>query len=79
VIHNFTWRDTKNEINIKKLLTTRDTSKSFDDSDIDYSGIDSMSDEEVHEGALSDPDAQPITKEQYEQFKRVTPFARKKG
>lgn len=34
---------------------------------------DKMTEEEVHQGALSDPDAQPATEEQLKKFKRVNP------
>ncbi len=57
----------------KDTTCTRDTSKPFDDSNIDYSAIDNMTDEEVHKAALEDPDAQPQTKKELEQFKRVNP------
>lgn len=45
----------------------------FDDSDIDWTEFDNMSDEEVHRRALADPDAQPLSKEQIKRFKRVNP------
>ena len=65
------------ENNMSKETTyTRDTNKPFDDSDIDYSAIDNITNEEIQEGAISDPDAQPQTKEQLSKFKRVKP---KKG
>lgn len=40
---------------------------------IDKKLIDDMSDKELHKRALSDPDAQPLTKEQLKHFKRVNP------
>ncbi len=57
----------------KETTYTRDTSKPFDDNDIDYSTIDKMTDEKVHKAALDDPDAQPQTEEELKQFKRVKP------
>ncbi len=60
-------------MNEKKTTYTRDTDKPFDDSDINYSGIDNLSDDEVHERAISDPDAQPVTKKQFKEFNRVRP------
>ena len=40
---------------------------------IDKDLIDNMTDEELHQRALSDPDAQPLTEEQLKHFKRVNP------
>jgi len=40
---------------------------------IDEKLISNMSDEELHKRALSDPDAQPLTKDQLKHFKRVNP------
>lgn len=57
----------------KKSTYTRDTNKPFDDSDIDYSIIDSMTEDDVHKGAVADVDAQPVTEKQSEEFRRVTP------
>jgi hypothetical protein len=37
----------------------------------DWSSLDAMTEEEKHAAALSDPDAQPITKEKWERMKRV--------
>src|SRR5215467_15845085 len=37
----------------------------------DWSSLDAMTAEEKHAAALSDPDAQPITKEKWQQMKRV--------
>lgn len=37
-----------------------------------------MTEEEIHEAALSDPDAQPLTEEQMKKFKRVNPLPKKK-
>jgi len=36
-----------------------------------------ITEEEVHEAALSDPDAQPLTEEELKQFKPVNPHLRK--
>jgi len=38
----------------------------------DYKEALEMTEEEVHEAALSDPDAQPLTEEQMKKFKRVS-------
>ncbi len=48
----------------------------FDDSDIDWTEFDNMSDEEAHRRALADPDAQPLSEEQIKRFKRVNPKKR---
>jgi len=40
---------------------------------------DKMTEEEVRAGALSDPDAQPSTKEQLKKFKRVNPDSKDKS
>jgi putative transcriptional regulator len=37
----------------------------------DWSSLDAMTAEEKHAAALSDPDAQPTTKEKWERMKRV--------
>jgi putative transcriptional regulator len=41
----------------------------------DWSGLDAMSDEERHAAAISDPDAQPLTPEDFKRMAR-TPQAR---
>ena len=38
----------------------------------DWSKFDAMSDEEVHKAALSDPDAQPLTRRQLAKMRRVS-------
>ncbi len=40
---------------------------------------DEMTAEEIHQGALSDPDAQPATEEQLKKFKRVNPHLKRKS
>ncbi len=37
----------------------------------DKDALDQMTEEELHEAALDDPDAQPLTEEQLKHFKRV--------
>ena len=37
----------------------------------DWGALDAMTAEEKHAAALSDPDAQPITKEKWDRMKRV--------
>jgi len=44
----------------------------------DKEAIDKMTEEEIHNAALSDPDAQPLTEEQLKHFKRVNPNIPKK-
>jgi len=39
----------------------------------DYDKALEMTEEEVHDAAMSDPDAQPLTDEQMSKFKRVNP------
>ncbi len=39
----------------------------------DKDALDQMTEEELHEAALDDPDAQPLTEEQLKHFKRVNP------
>ena len=38
----------------------------------DWKEVDAMTEEEIHAAALSDPDAQPVTPEELEEFKPVT-------
>ena len=38
----------------------------------DWEQVDTMTEEEIHAAALSDPDAQPVTSEELEEFKPVT-------
>ena len=38
----------------------------------DWKQVDGMTEEEIHAAALSDPDAQPVTPEELEEFKPVT-------
>lgn len=50
----------------------------FTVSEDDYKDMRNMTDEEVHEAALSDPDAQPLTEEQLEKLKPVDPKSKRK-
>ncbi len=43
----------------------------------DYTKMREMTEDEVHEAALSDPDAQPLTEDELKQFKPVNPNLRK--
>ena len=38
----------------------------------DWEQVDAMTEEEIHAAALSDPDAQPVTPEELEEFKPIT-------
>ena len=38
----------------------------------DWKQVDAMTEKEIHAAALSDPDAQPVTPEELEEFKPVT-------
>jgi len=42
----------------------------------DKETLEKLSEQELHEAALSDPDAQPLTEEQLKRFKRVNPNLR---
>ncbi len=44
----------------------------------DKEALDKMTEEELHNAALSDPNAQPLTEEQLKHFKRVNPNLPKK-
>lgn len=44
-----------------------------------YTKMRKMTDEEVHDAALSDPDAQPLSEEQMKKFKRVHPLPKKES
>lgn len=44
----------------------------------DKKALDEMTEEELHEAALEDPDAQPLSEEQLKRFKRVNPNLPKK-
>ena len=52
----------KNESTMKKMP---------DPTKHDWSRLDAMSDEERHAAALSDPDAQPLTEEDFKRMKRT--------
>ncbi len=57
------------------------TNTHFTGTTLIYEGQQSIrckSENEVHKAALEDPDAQPQTKKELEQFKRVNPFAKKR-
>jgi len=45
-------------------------------SDTDWEKVRALTEEEIHDAALSDPDAQPLTEEELEQF---TPVIHKGG
>ncbi len=51
----------------------------FDNSDVDWTEFDKMTDEEAHQKALADPDAQPWTEEGLKGFKRVNPKKKEGG
>jgi putative transcriptional regulator len=42
----------------------------------DWTAFDAMSDEEAYKAALSDPDAQPLTRQQLAKMRRVSPAKR---
>jgi len=44
----------------------------------DKETLDDLSEKELHEAALDDPDAQPLSEEQLRHFKRVNPNLPKK-
>jgi len=44
----------------------------------DNEALDKMTEDELHEAALDDPDAQPLSDEQLKHFKRVNPNLPKK-
>ncbi len=54
---------------MRKEFTMRQTDRGR--AKTDWSALDAMTEEEKHAAALSDPDAQPITKEKWERMKRV--------
>jgi putative transcriptional regulator len=61
---------------MKKTATTRVTRKSGDPplrSATDWERLGKMTDEDVIAAARSDPDAQPLTKEEIARFRRVSP------
>ena len=45
---------------------------------MDEEAVNNMTEEALHQAALSDPDAQPLTEEQMKHFKRVNPNLPKK-
>jgi putative transcriptional regulator len=57
---------------MKNARTTKRSAKKS----TDWTKFDAMSDEEVHKAALSDPDAQPLTKRQLAKMQRVSPAKR---
>lgn len=50
--------------------TTKKTAKTETDQH-DWAALDAVSDEEKHAAALSDPDAQPLTEDDFRRMKRV--------
>ena len=55
--------------------TTKHACKTSESPDIDWSAFDAMTDEERHQAALLDPDAQPLTDEDMDRMRR-TPRAK---
>lgn len=61
-----------------KIITRKhNPDEPFDDSDIDYSKADSMTEEQIEEAAKADPDAQPLTEEQTNKLKIRRPHLKK--
>lgn len=54
-------------MNAKPIVTKMQKGKT------DWEAVKSMTDDEIDKAAISDPDAQLLTKEQLSQFKRVNP------
>ena len=54
-----------------KKYTVADAKKSKGKTD--WEALDRMSEEELNQAALDDPDAQPLTEEELKKFKRVVP------
>ncbi len=66
-------------MNNKVLGTFKKTDGSlFTVTDGHYKKMREMTEEDIHEAALSDPDAQPLTAEQLAKFEPVNPFVRMK-
>ncbi len=57
----------------KKKTYKKSDGTTFDNSDIDWTEFDKMSDEEAHRKAVDDPDAKPWTEEELKEFKPVNP------
>lgn len=68
-----------NDVMTKHKTYKRIDSTTFDDSDIDWTEFDKMTDEEAHRKALADPDARPWTEEGLKGFKRVNPKKKEGG
>jgi putative transcriptional regulator len=56
---------------MKDADTTKPTSNRTKPSKTDWSRFDAMTDEQRHQAALADPDAQPLTEEDMDQMKRI--------
>jgi putative transcriptional regulator len=56
--------------------TTRITRRQAKSAKTDWTRFDAMSDEQRHQAALSDPDARPLTEDDFRRIKR-TPRARR--
>lgn len=56
---------------MKDADTTRQTGKTSESPDMDWSAFDAMTDEERHQAALLDPDAQPMTDVDWARMKRT--------
>ena len=59
----------KDKIELASLMNDADTT--MKSGKFDWSRADAMSDAEVHEAALRDPDAQPLTEEEFARLRRV--------
>ncbi len=69
----FQWDDTKAATNYAKHGVTFEAARTAfkDPFAIDWSRLDAMSEEERHAAAVSDPDAQPLTPEDFKRMKRT--------
>jgi len=56
-----------------KVTITPDEAKKLATKKFDWDKFDELTPEEVHEAALDDPDAQPLTEEQLKKFKPAVP------
>ena len=52
-----------------KVTITAEEAKKLSEENFDWEAFDTLTDEENHQAALDDPDAQPLTEERLKQFK----------
>jgi len=68
----FEWDDEKDRVMSKKIQKNHSKDKPFDNSDIDFTKVDELTEEDIEERAKNDPDAPIVDPKKVKQVKPNT-------